>query len=263
MLWTPAAGHGRQATALLTTVVVCCGLFLAGCAASEPSAGPGPISSGVPAGGLFGELPPGSTLPSDQECAARVQRNPWEPRPQNDKANHTVPPVPFPAATASLSSPAADRLKERVDGQFTGTTDEIIQWASCKWGYPTEIARAQAVEETHWDQSYRGDGGVSYGLFQVKSTVWTGTLPWSQKSTAYNADWAMAVWRACYEGLMYYGPQSRGDTWGCVGGWWSGDGPDHGGASYERRVQSVLSTEPYLSWPSSAGGQPPTPSRTG
>ncbi|MGH3846072.1 MAG: hypothetical protein ACRDR6_23685 [Pseudonocardiaceae bacterium] len=256
------AGHGRRAAALLTTVSVGLGLLIAGCGPSAPTPGGGAIGSGVPAGGLFGELPPGSALPSDQDCAARVQRNPWEPRPGNDQANHTVPPVPFPATTASWSSTDADHLKQRVDGQFTGTTDEIIQWASCKWGYPTEIARAQAVEESHWDQSYRGDEGVSYGLFQVKSTVWTGTLPWSQTSTAYNADWAMGVWRACYEGLMYYGPQSRGDTWGCVGGWWSGHGPAAGGESYERRVQSELSTAPYLSWSSPAGGQPPTPSRT-
>jgi len=267
-------GHWRLVTAVFTTIVVSLGLLIASCGqrapvtglrtapSSGPAAAPGPGGSGVPAGGLFAELPPGSPLPSDQDCAARVQRNPWEPRPQNSQANHAVPPVPYPLPTASWSSPAADHLKERVDGQFTGTTDEIIQWASCKWGYPTDVARAQAVDESKWDQSYRGDRGVSYGLFQVKSTVWTGTLPWSQASTAYNADWAMGVWRACYEGLMHYGAQTRGDMWGCIATWWSGRGLNAGGQRYVHRVQADMSTAPYLSWPSTDGGQPPTPSRT-
>jgi hypothetical protein len=84
-----------------------------------------------------------------------------------------------------------------------------------------------------------------------------GTLPWSQTSTAYNADWAMGVGRACYEGLMYYGEQSRSDTWGCVGGWWSGHGPGAGGESYERRVQAELSTAPTSPGPAPSVASPP------
>ncbi|MGH7866542.1 MAG: hypothetical protein ACREP9_02660, partial [Candidatus Dormibacteraceae bacterium] len=180
-LWLPATA------VVLTIIAVGVGVFLA-----RPSSSPESV--------LPGELAPGSALPSDAQCTARVQRNPWEPRPENTQANHTVPPTPYPNPTRSWSSNRANQLKTRVDGQFTGTTDEIIQWSACKWGYPVEVARAQAVDESHWYQSHRSDGGVSYGLFQLKSTVWTGTLPWSQNSTAYNADWAMGVWRACYEG---------------------------------------------------------------
>lgn len=86
-------------------------------------------------------------------------------------ANQTVPPVPYPSPTGTWSSEAADQLKSWVDGQFTGTTDEIIQCAACKWGYPAELARAQAVEESNWDQSTVGDHGHSFGLMQVKESA--------------------------------------------------------------------------------------------
>jgi len=43
-------------------------------------------------------------------------------------------------------------LLPRVDGQFTGTTDEIFQWAACKWGLPDNLIRADAVTESTWFQ---------------------------------------------------------------------------------------------------------------
>jgi hypothetical protein len=60
-------------------------------------------------------------------------------------------------------------LLRRVDGGFTGTTDEILQWAACKWGLPDNLIRADAVEESTWfqylhypnDASYGGGGGGS------------------------------------------------------------------------------------------------------
>ena len=41
--------------------------------------------------GNFTTLPPGATLPDEQECAARVHRSSWEPRPDNRTANQSVP----------------------------------------------------------------------------------------------------------------------------------------------------------------------------
>jgi hypothetical protein len=60
-------------------------------------------------------------------------------------------------------------LLRRVDGQFTGRTDEIFQWAACKWGLPDNVVRSTAVEESTWfqylhypkDASYGGGGGGS------------------------------------------------------------------------------------------------------
>ena len=31
-----------------------------------------------------------------------------------------------------------------VDGDFAGTTDQLIQWAACKWGIDEDIVRAPA-----------------------------------------------------------------------------------------------------------------------
>ena len=41
-------------------------------------------------------------------------------------------------------------LYRRVTGNFTGTTDEIIQWAACKWGIDEDIVRAQMAKESWW-----------------------------------------------------------------------------------------------------------------
>src|SRR5262249_31841624 len=43
-------------------------------------------------------------------------------------------------------------LLQRVNGQFQGTTDEIFQWAACKWGLPDNLLRAIAVRESGWNQ---------------------------------------------------------------------------------------------------------------
>jgi hypothetical protein len=203
-------------------------------------------------------LPAGSALPSDAECARRVERNAWEPRPDNADANQTIPPGPV--ISRSWAGPSTAPLQARVTGAFTGTTDEILQWASCKWGLATDVVRAQAVQESRWRQSTRGDGGVSLGLMQIKSTYWHGTAPWSARSTAYNVDWSLGLWRACFEGLVH-GAQARGDLWGCVGAHYSGFWLDPLARKYIRWVQEYLAAREWLEWPSPAGGQPPTPGR--
>ena len=44
-------------------------------------------------------------------------------------------------------------LLQRVTGHHTGTTDENIQWAACKWGLPDNLLRAVAVRESTWYQA--------------------------------------------------------------------------------------------------------------
>jgi hypothetical protein len=43
-------------------------------------------------------------------------------------------------------------LLPRVTGHYTGTTDEIFQWAGCKWGIADNLLRAIAVRESTWYQ---------------------------------------------------------------------------------------------------------------
>jgi hypothetical protein len=199
--------------------------------------------------------PPGSAerVSADEFCARRVVRSEWEPRPENAAANLAVPPTPVP--TDTWGSQEADAVRDRVTGRFTGTTDEIIQWASCKWGFPADVTRAQAFQETGWRQSEVGDGGESFGILQIRSTAWPGTAPWSARSTAYNLDWSLALRRACVDGLIYDGV-GRGDLWGCLGMHYSGVWGDAAAQRYAAGVREAIDQRPWEQWPS-AGGSPP------
>jgi autotransporter family porin len=203
-----------------------------------------PTTTTVPRSGYFATLPPGSILPSDAECAARVRPAP-EVRSMNTPYNET-------RGVAGLSS---DRNFARVTGNFTGTTDEIIQWAACKWGFDEDVVRAQSAVESYWDQRAGGDltsdsnscppgHGIgvdghpgqcpdSWGLQQVRFTTFRWAFPAATlppiRSTAYNLDIALAARRNCYEGLepwlntVEHGQTyAAGDLWGCVGMWFSG-----------------------------------------
>jgi hypothetical protein len=175
--------------------------------------------------GDFETLPVGAALPSGSECAARV-RPAAEVRPENSVANST-------RGNRSSANNRTDWVGfDRVDGDFSGTTDEIIQWASCKWGIDVDVARAQVVKESFWYQSANGDNGESWGLGQVRDTAHQSAFEYSvnaRTSSAYNLDYTYAVWRACFEGVYTwlntvergatYGP---GDLWGCTGVWFSG-----------------------------------------
>jgi hypothetical protein len=170
MTGTPTATAGQASTATPTAT-----------RAPAPTPTRPPLSSAPPpATGYFGLGPVGSwsSLPSDAQCAAQVHYSSWEPRPENTQQNNTSP-APG-AMAASFASRTRDHggsynalwdswLLKRVDGQFTGTTDEILQWAACKWGLPDNLIRADAATESTWfqylhfptDASYGGGGGGS------------------------------------------------------------------------------------------------------
>jgi hypothetical protein len=199
----------------------------------------------APPGGHFVTLPPNSPLPSDAECAARV-RPAAEVRDMNTTQNHTV----------GVAGRSSDRLYARVTGNFTGTTDQIMQWAACKWGFDEDLVRAQSAVESYWDQRAGGDltsdpgscppgHGIgvdghpgqcpdSWGVQQVRFTTFRWAFPTGSSvspitSTAYNLDIAFAARRSCYEGLEPWlntvergREYAAGDLWGCVGMWFSG-----------------------------------------
>jgi hypothetical protein len=219
---------------------------------------------------------------ADAAAAAKVALNPaFEPRPQNYPAN-TMKPT---AARLALLQPLGfldsngNALLTKVTGNYTGTTDEILQWASYKWGFDPDITRANAVTESHWYQYDIGDigNGVSLGILQIKSADYTGTCDpvslnggdidfasalscLSYSYTAFAADYKLAYQRACMNGSITYlnddiptagyptYAAATGDTrlWGCIGDWYSGDWYDSGAISYIADVQNNLSTKPWL-----------------
>lgn len=237
---------------------------------------PPPSASSI-AGG-FVTLPPATALPGEKECAARVHRSSWEPRPDNTSANHSVPGAQQIAQLAPWG-PAigvdakADALRQQITGNFTGTTDEILQWVACKWGIDENIIRAEAVVESNWHQSQRGDYTTdhsycppgtwdgsgcyqSYGILQVKWYYFQSTWPMSWSNTAFNAEYIYGVIRTCYEGWTSYlndrTPVSgypryhAGDVWGCLGRWYSGGWYDQGAIDYINKVKEALASKNWL-----------------
>ena len=158
--------------------------------------------------------------------------------------------VPSAGELAEFRSAARVPYNGPVTGAFTGTTDEIIQWAAWKWGIDEDVLRAQAVVESSWVQSAVGDEGRSFGLFQIKSTLHVGTLPLSRDSTAFNADYYGAQLRYCLDGHVTwlntvergrdYGP---GDLWGCVGEWYAGRWYTPAANGYIDEVKNTLAAQ--------------------
>jgi autotransporter family porin len=217
----------------------------------------------------FVTLPVGAALPSGQECAARIQRDQRESAPDNTVANHYVPRRVVMPIWDDFTEQANRQFVPRIDGNFTGTTGEILAWGACKWGLDADIMRAVAVQESHWRQSTVSDKSdnahdcvdgarppcpTSFGIMQLKHTYLPGSYPLSQQSTAFNVDYYGARTRACYEGWVTYlgngyGP---GDIWGCVGWHWSGRWKDPGSLRYVQRVRRYLDTKPWRCTPLSA-----------
>ena len=171
----------------------------------------------VPGSGHFSTLPVGAALPSDAACAAAVRKT-AEVRSDNATPNAT-------------KGTKANTTYPRVTGNFTGTTDEIIQWAACKWGIDEDVARAQIAKESWWHMSAVGDNGESFGLGQVRTTAHQSAFvdDNAKRSSAYNVDYTYAVWRTCFEGGFDWlntvergGTYAAGDMWGCTGVWFSG-----------------------------------------
>jgi hypothetical protein len=245
-----------------------------GTAASRPTAAPTAVVAG-----LSGTLTPGSPLPSEAICAARVHRSSFEPRPDNQTANNTVPTAAQLSGLAPWSpamglDPRADTLRTQITGNFTGTTDEILQWVACKWGFDPNIIRAEAVVESYWHQSQRGDWTTgqsycppgtfdgsgcyqSYGILQIKWYYFQDTWPMSRDDTAFNVEYVYGMLRACYEGWTTYLEQGTplpgyphyvaGDLWGCLGRWYSGWWYTQGAVDYIASVKAALAQQVWLS----------------
>ena len=282
VLGNPSVDTGRWKPVLASAIAV---VTLGACA--------GPVVHSVtnrqlgspppPARGYFFLLPAGSyaSLQDDAVAAAKVHRSAWEPRPDNIPYNHTIP-----SSLALRPENVADHAYDprwnkyilgRITGNFTGTTDEIFQWAAAKWGIPDNLLRTIAYMESGWHQSNLGDFvqdsaqcprgyrtlpcPVTFGIVGTKSTSWPGIFPWNRDSTAAAVDVLGGWLRGCYEGWVWWlrdhGSRSKGvyhagDIWGCVGAWYSGNwhdgaiGTPHTGENYLYRARHWYMVRPWL-----------------
>ena len=172
----------------------------------------------------------------------------------------------------------------RVDGAFSGTTEEIIEWAACKWGIDRDWAKAQIWKESYWQQTTLGDfttnsqacipgKGIgdypaqwngdrthsgecpeSVGLGQVRYLYHKEAFADGNavRSSAYNVDYTYAVWRDCYEGRLTWlntverGREYRaGDMLGCMGVWFSGRWYTPAAQQYIDAVRAIHDRKPW------------------
>lgn len=247
-----------------------------------PSSPTPTMTQGTPtspsAGNPGATLPPGSALPSESACAASIATSSFEPRPDNYAANHRVPTA---AQIANLQpwnasigmDDKSDSLRRQITGNFTGTTDEILQWVACKWGIDVNIVRAEAVQESNWHQSQLGDYTTnqslcppgtwngsscyqSYGILQIKYTYFKTEWPMSQQDTAFSAEFVYGWLRNCFEGwadYLYqqtpspgYARYHAGDIWGCLGFWFSGGWYTSGAINYINIIKQDYQQKPWL-----------------
>ena len=193
-------------------------------------------------------LPPGAALPSGAECAARVHHSSWEPRHDNDVANHTSVTNTL-GSFSQWNSAWNSNYRPRIDG-VCGATDEIIQW-SCKWGWSDEFI-SRGERRSTWHQSTVGDNGTSFGLMQCATcrrvSAGRSARGRTRDLTAFNLDIFGAEMRVCYNGMSTYLGNTTGDIWGCIGSWYSGAWHDGGAQTYIGWVQNALNNKAWLNW---------------
>lgn len=219
----------------------------------------------------FGTLGPGASLPSGSQCAVWVRGRPIpERKAANRTANHTTGQHVGTLFDPGATDPRANsRIAARIDGGFTGTTQEILRWTACKWGIDENLVYAQAAVESWWRQSTEGDWAgdasacaprhglgadgragqcpQSFGILQNRYPFERSTWPGIQRSTAMNADTAYAIWRACFEGYEHWlndverGRQyAAGDAMGCMGRWFAGRWHTTAADQYVAKVKGYL-----------------------
>jgi autotransporter family porin len=210
----------------------------------------GSVAPAIAAPAYFHTVPPGSKLPTGGQCAQWVRARPMpENKGVNSSFNHTTG-QSVGAAFFSGDKPQANGwIAPRINGNFTGTTQEILRWAACKWGIDQNLVFAQAAVESWWRQNTKGDWGSSgcppghgpgvdgraglcpqsWGILQNRYPYEKSSWPGIAKSTAMNADTAYAIWRACFVGYETWlntvdrgSTYHAGDAWGCVGRWFAG-----------------------------------------
>ena len=209
-----------------------------------PTSTPGvPTPTPTPASQHFATVSSSASLPTGAQCAAMIPAT-SENVPANTPFNQIMP------TAAQLSAYAANGYTfdyrdsyaqyQRVDGQYTGSTDMIVRWAACKYGIDEDVVRAQGWIESGWLQGGAGDKRTtqaqcvqgsfsalwnttigepdgstvscpnccyqSWSLWQTKVYYEWMTWPQIMQSTAFAADYRYADQRACMDGAYtsYY-----------------------------------------------------------
>jgi autotransporter family porin len=229
---------------------------------------------------FFTRIPAGRELPDEATCAARIRQGGPEPRPDNVTFNQTIPPVDQVAMLTAFGGgrgydSAAVPLGKRVSGNFTGTTDEILRWGACKWGFNEDFVRADAYQANGWHQAAvsgwtsnrsncptggptrAGQDGTEcaqvFGMFGITWQFHKSSWPMVRDSTAFNIDYSLAVQRVCFEGLVAYmrgwGPPENmygpNDEFGCAASFFTGGWYDFTTIQKVNSIRDTLAKKPW------------------
>jgi hypothetical protein len=238
---------------------------------------PAPAPAPLPAAAVTTWRAAGAAPLSDAEAAAGVRAAP-ENRPANAAANAYRPTAAelttFRTGQTDVygrTALAYNRLTANVTGAFSGTTDEILQWAARKWGIPEDVVRAVAANESWWNMSQLGDrltvsDPLSYpllsrisgtsdvyqslGTMQVKWTpqgLHQGTESLRWKSTAFNVDYWGSVVRYYYDGLCDWcsAGYGAGQAWSSIGAWYNPSPWNTGSQTYQDQVKALVAQRPW------------------
>src|SRR5208337_3970138 len=113
---------------------------------------------------------PGASLPTEASCVSAVNASPIPenaPWNENDGTgyNSNLPPaggVPdyfYANAPCCNEMPSSDFAA--VDGNYSGSTDDLIRITACKWGIDEDYVRSQAWIESDWHQDCAAAHGGS------------------------------------------------------------------------------------------------------
>jgi hypothetical protein len=148
--------RAAPANCRLGWIVVPLVLIVAGSAACATTARPSTAGRLSQASVYFHTLPPGPTLPSGAHCATLVNSSPQPENKSPNKPYNTRKGRHVSAKFLAADGPRAQKLARRINGDFTGTTIDILRWAACKWGIDQDIVFAQAAVESWWQQDTLG-----------------------------------------------------------------------------------------------------------
>jgi hypothetical protein len=252
LVMRPLRGQSRKHAPVRRTAATVLGLALVatGCGSATTTSLTAPYGHSGKPPAYFRTLPPGTTLPSGAQCAKWVRARPIAENKGMNAPYNQVKGQRVGNGFLASDEPQADQLiAPRINGNFTGTTAEILRWAACKWGISQDIVFAQAAVESWWRQTTLGDWQASgcapghgpgadgmpglcpqsWGILQTRYPFYPTGWPAIATSTAMNADTAYAVWRSCYDGyqtwlntVSHVGTYQAGNVWGCVGRWKAG-----------------------------------------
>ena len=189
---------------------------------------------------------------SDAQAARGVGRY-GEDRSDNISDNEREPTASQLAYFRAHDSSMPAWYRNRIDGRYRGSTNQIIEWAALKWGFDPQLLRAVGAVESWWHMDTVGDGGYAYGLFQI-DVRYHCCQGLAENDSAFNADYYGAILRSYYDGAQTWlntvggngARYSAHNLWGSVGYWAAGRWETATGANYVSQVQSDLAQQVWL-----------------